>query len=60
MITTATLNRDVTKGTLIQAEDYTLSELTVPETSPMISSDLKAYLKRQIPRLCKVLWRQKY
>ncbi|AIZ79019.1 SAF domain-containing protein [Actinobacillus equuli] len=45
VITTATLNRDVTKGTLIQAEDYTLSELTVPETSPMISSDLKSLLE---------------
>ncbi|WGE68170.1 SAF domain-containing protein [Actinobacillus equuli subsp. haemolyticus] len=45
VITTATLNRDLSKGTLIQAEDYTLSELTVPETSPLLSSDLKNLLE---------------
>ncbi|WP_150539634.1 flp operon protein C [Actinobacillus vicugnae] len=45
VITTATLNRDLTKGVLIQAEDYTLTEFTVPETSPLLSADLKALLE---------------
>ena len=44
VITTVTLNRDLEKGTLIKPEDYTLSELTVAETSPLVDSDLKALL----------------
>ncbi|AKO45542.1 SAF domain-containing protein [[Haemophilus] ducreyi] len=41
VITTVTLNHDIKKGTLLQPEDYTVSELTVPENSPLVESDVK-------------------
>ncbi|WP_455647736.1 SAF domain-containing protein [Lonepinella koalarum] len=44
LITTAVLVRDVAKGTLLQAEDYTLSDLTVDVDSPLVDKDLKDWL----------------
>ncbi|EXI61738.1 hypothetical protein MHD_05085 [Mannheimia granulomatis] len=43
-ITVITLNRDLPKGSLLQSEDYSLSELKVGETDPLTESDLKPLL----------------
>ncbi|MCX2961817.1 flp operon protein C [Rodentibacter caecimuris] len=45
LITLAELKRDVVKGTLLQADDYSLNEITVPENSPMAEYDLKEVIK---------------
>ena len=44
LITVAQLKRDVAKGTLLQVEDYSLSELNVVEDNPLVSNDLKAII----------------
>lgn len=46
VIMTAVVNKNLTKGKLLQAEDYTLSELTVEETSPLVKSDLKPFMEQ--------------
>ncbi|MDU8924176.1 flp operon protein C [Pasteurellaceae bacterium LIM206] len=40
-ITTATLTRDIKQGTLLRADDYVLSELTVDTDSALLNNDLK-------------------
>ncbi|TDQ57639.1 pilus assembly protein CpaB [Mesocricetibacter intestinalis] len=44
LITTAVLTRDLSKGSLLQAEDYALSELSVDEDNPLVENDLKQML----------------
>ncbi|WP_386695785.1 flp operon protein C [Lonepinella sp. MS14435] len=44
LITTAVLTRNVTKGSLLQAEDYTLSDLTVDIDSPLVDKDVKSWI----------------
>lgn len=45
LVTTATANRDLKKGMLLQADDYTLSQVKVEETSPLVESDLSELIK---------------
>ncbi|WP_424405636.1 flp operon protein C [Pasteurella sp. PK-2025] len=40
MIVLAELKRDVSKSTLLQPEDYSLSQITVSEDNPLINNDL--------------------
>ncbi|MDO4698899.1 MAG: SAF domain-containing protein [Pasteurellaceae bacterium] len=46
VIMTAVVNKNLSKGKLLQADDYTLSELTVEETSPLIQSNLKPFMEQ--------------
>ncbi|WP_373778489.1 SAF domain-containing protein [Glaesserella sp.] len=46
LVATAVTNRDLTKGTLLQADDYTLSQMKVEETSPLVQSDLTDLINR--------------
>lgn len=41
IISVAVLNRDVAKDTILAAEDYTLSELTIKADSPLLEANLK-------------------
>ncbi|MBN6075270.1 flp operon protein C [Aggregatibacter actinomycetemcomitans] len=42
LILIAELKKDISKGQLLQADDYALSEVSVTEDSPLIGNDLKA------------------
>ncbi|QIM63970.1 flp operon protein C [Frederiksenia canicola] len=44
VIMTAVANRELSKGILLQADDYTLSELKVEQTSPLVKSDLTQFI----------------
>ncbi|TCP94653.1 pilus assembly protein CpaB [Cricetibacter osteomyelitidis] len=44
VIIVAELKRDVAKNTLLQADDYNLTEIKMPETSPLTANDLKPLL----------------
>lgn len=44
VIITAVANRELPKGILLQAEDYTLSEIKVEQTSPLATSDLTPFM----------------
>lgn len=44
VIMTAVANRELSKGILLQADDYTLSELKVEQTSPLVKSDLTQFM----------------
>ena len=41
LILTAELKNDVSKGHLLQADDYILNEISVPETSALVDNDLR-------------------
>ncbi|MGC7589361.1 flp operon protein C [Bisgaard Taxon 46] len=40
IITIAELKRDVKKGTLLQSDDYAISQVTISEDNPLINNDL--------------------
>ncbi|MDO5053931.1 MAG: SAF domain-containing protein [Pasteurella oralis] len=40
LIIIAELKRDISSGTLLQVEDYSLSEITVTEDNPLVNNDL--------------------
>lgn len=44
VITIAELKRDVKKGTLLQSDDYAISQVTVSEDNPLINNDLSNVL----------------
>lgn len=46
VITTAVANKNLSKGNLLHADDYTLSTLTVEETSPLVQSNLQPFLEQ--------------